>query len=95
MLVGVLCEVVSTASPLEECNCNRNKRKRNTNECDRPTDHEDDSLDSKSYLKRKRNPDDLIDLGNIDHDNLNLNFLRPALKPRFYGNVCMRLLACV
>ena len=73
----------------DELSAGNRKRKRNINECERPMDDADDPPDTKCNLKRKRNPDDLIDLGNIVHDNSNLNFLSPALKRRIYGNALM------
>ena len=56
-----------------------------TNESDRPNEDEDATLDSRISLKRKRNPDDLINLESLDHDEFNLNFLSPALKRRILG----------
>ena len=73
-------------TPTDDISAGIHNNKRKQNQFDKPEDDQDDSLSCRPHLKRKRNPDDLVTLGSIDNpDKLNLNFLTPALKRRFYG----------
>ena len=73
-------------TPTDDISAGIHNNKRKQNKFDKPENDQDDTLSCRPHLKRKRNPDDLVTLGSIDNpDKLDLNFLTPALKRRFYG----------